>query len=167
MRLEGDDWTRVWNGARRRAWRLEVHQVYTMPHEAEMFAKWKRGEGVPLVEDWQNSIRERIQAGTYIGRVHLVRPPLSDYLRFEFEAYQMSFAVGDDIRILDLSTMENPGLPDEDFWLLDDQVVRMLYRPDGTQIGRELVEDQSQLPTFERYMKLAIENSVPLNEYEH
>jgi hypothetical protein len=33
-------------------------------------------------------------------------------------------------------------LPDHDSWLFDDSAgVKLLYRPDGTQIGRELVED--------------------------
>jgi hypothetical protein len=49
---------------------------------------------------------------------------------------------GEDIRVLDLTEGPGTDLPDHDFWMFDDStVVKLLYRPDGTQIGRELVED--------------------------
>jgi hypothetical protein len=38
---------------------------------------------------------------------------------------------------IDLTGRPRPGLPDHDYWLFDEStVVELMYRPDGTQIGR-------------------------------
>lgn len=67
---------------------------------------------------------------------------LTDYIRYEFEwGFVYNVEAGEDIRVLDLTDRPGPGLPDHDFWLFDDQsVVKMMYRPDGTQIARELTD---------------------------
>lgn len=58
-----------------------------------------------------------------------------------------------------------PELPDHDFWLFDEStVVKLLYRPDGTQIGRELVED----PAVDAYLSwrdAAWRDAVPFGDY--
>jgi len=166
--LEGAAWDEPWDNLQCRAWRLELHPVYTVPQEAEDLARWKRGEDVEPDQEWLDLIEQSVKAGIQFGRVHVVTPPLTAYLRFEFEvAYRPTTPIGHDVRILDLSRTPNPGLPDEDFWILDDKVVRMLYREDGTQIGRKLVEDSEEMPRYEEYMRLAIENSVPFDEYDY
>ncbi|MEU0341279.1 DUF6879 family protein [Streptomyces bobili] len=44
---------------------------------------------------------------------------------------------GEDYRIVDLTDRRNPGLPEQDFWLIDETtVVHLNYRADGTQIKR-------------------------------
>ena len=66
--------------------------------------------------------------------------------------YDYNVKAGEDIRILDVTDWPCPELPDHDFWLFDDStVVKLLYRPDGTQIGRELVEH----PDLEAVPRLA------------
>jgi hypothetical protein len=167
--LDGDSWDEPWDNLRHRAWRLEAQPVYTMPAEADEFDRWKRGEEIAPDQEWLEEIRQSVEAGVHFGRVRVINgPPRSDYLRYQFEVgYEPTIAAGHDVRILDLSRTQNPGLPDEDFWLLDDKPVRMLYRTDGTQIGRKLVEDPNELPKYERYMQLAIDNSVPFNEYAY
>ena len=105
-------------------------------------------------------------SGRSIGRVHVVRRPLSEYLRFEFDwYYQPHVRAGEDIRILDLTDEPDPGLPDHDFWLFDEQqVVRMLYRPDGTQISRELVE-HPDIAAYLKWRDRACAAAVPVQEY--
>src|SRR5262249_53089561 len=105
------------------------------------------------------------QTGRWIGRVHVIRRPLTDYLRYEFAVYQYTVAAGEDVRILDLTGQLNPGLPEQDFWLFDDtEVVRMDYDPDGTQLGRELLEDADPAPYVVR-KRLALEHAQPFMEY--
>jgi hypothetical protein len=56
-------------------------------------------------------------------------------------------AAGEDMRILDLTGQPNPGLPPQDFWIFDDTaVVRMDNSADGTQLGRELLQDTDPAP---------------------
>ncbi|MYV49149.1 hypothetical protein GT031_27230 [Streptomyces sp. SID2888] len=98
--------------------------------------------------------------------MHVVRRPLSDYLRFEFERYyQHQAPAGEDIHILDLTDRPNL-LPDHvgDYWMFDrSTVVLMRYEPDGRQICRELYEGDPA--PFIEYQRLAVAASVPFLEY--
>lgn len=168
MFLETDEWQRFFDTFKRYAWRLELHPVYTMPQEEENLRRYRSGERLPsdIETPWMKRVRGFVSSGRSIGRVHVVTQPLSEYLRFEFDwYYRHSVRAGEDIRILDLTGKPDPGLPDHDFYLFDDeQVVRMLYRPDGTQIGRELVENPP-IEEYLRYRDIALEGAVPFREY--
>jgi hypothetical protein len=168
VRLDGEDWQRFFDSFTRSAWRLELHPVYTMPQEAEAISRWRAGERPP--EDYWSPWMERVAgyrvSDRSIGRVHVVRRPLSEYLQFEIDGYYRHHVrAGEDIRILDLTGEADPGLPDHDFWLFDErQVVQMLYRPDGTQIGRELVE-HPDIEAYLRWRDIACAGAVPVLEY--
>jgi hypothetical protein len=168
VRLEGETWAGYLNGLERSAFRLELLPQYLVEPEREPFAAFRRGEPMPPGHnaEWHATIRAHAAAGRTMQRVHLVTPPLSDYLRFEFEwAYIGNTAAGEDTRILDLSRTPDPGLPDFDFWLFDETtVVAMLYEPDGTQIGRELLQDADPAQ-FVGYRDLALAAAVPFAEY--
>jgi hypothetical protein len=166
--LDGEDWQRFFDGFAHSAWRLELHPVYAMPQEAENISRWRAGEQLPADHwsPWMERVSGYRASGRSIGRVHVVRRPLSEYLRFEFDwYYQPHIRAGEDIRILDLTNEPDPGLPDHDFWLFDErQVVQMLYRPDGTQIGRELVE-HPDIKAYIKWRDMACAAAVPVLEY--
>ena len=109
-------------------------------------------------------VRHFRQTGRWIGRVHVISRPLTDYLRYEFAVYRRTVEVGEDVRILDLTDQPDPGLPAQDFWLFDDTaVVRMDYAPDGTQLGREFLEDVDPAP-YVAWKQLALEYAEPFSE---
>ncbi|MER6401900.1 DUF6879 family protein [Kitasatospora sp. NPDC001603] len=115
---------------------------------------------------WLTRVRNYRATGRRIARVHVLTRPLSDYLRYELAAYAYNVEAGEDIRILDLTGKENPGLPDQDFWMFDGKkVVDMKYAPDGTQIGRELLESPD-IDQFRHWRDLAVSLSVPFTEYK-
>ncbi|MFD9593274.1 DUF6879 family protein [Kitasatospora sp. NPDC059973] len=95
---------------------------------------------------WLTRVRNYRATGRRIAQVHVLTRPLSDYLRYEFAAYAYNVEAGEDIRILDLTGKENPGLPD------------------GTQIGRELLESPD-IDQFRHWRDLAMSLSVPFTEY--
>jgi hypothetical protein len=168
VRLESEDWQRFFDSFAHSVWRLELQPVYTMPQEAESISRWRAGEQLPADHwsPWMERVAGYLATDRTIGRVHVVRRPLTEYLRFEFDRYYRHHVrAGEDIHILDLTDKPDPGLPDHDFWLFDEQqVVKMLYRPDGTQIARELVEQ----PDIEMYIKwrdTACADAVPVLEY--
>ena len=101
-------------------------------------------------------------AGKTFRRVRVVIRPLSFYTRWEFVwGYDWNVKAREDIRILDVTDGGGPELPDHDFWLFDDTtVVKLLYRPDGTQIGRELVE-HPDLDQYLAWRDAAWRTSVP------
>ena len=168
MRLEGDEWQRFFDDFQRSAWRLELHPVYVVPQEEATLTRWRAGERLSsdYWSPWMDHVAGHLKVGRSVGRVHVVRRPLSEYLRFEFEwYYQRHVKAGEDIRILDLTGKPDPGLPDHDFWLFDEaRVVKMLYRPDGTQTGRELVENPN-LDDYIGWRNIALAGAVPFADY--
>jgi hypothetical protein len=108
---------------------------------------------------WLVRVRHFRDTGRWIGRVHLISRPLSDYLRYEFAVYSHTVQAGEDVRILDVTDQPNPGLPMQDYWLFDDTtVVRMDYAPDGTQLGRELLEGVDPGP-YVAWKQLALKHA--------
>lgn len=168
MRLEGETWAHYFQDFRTSAFRLELQQVYTMPGEADEFRRFLAGEKLPpdYHYGWLDTVARAVEAGKTIRRVRVVRQPLTDYIRYQFEwGFVYNVAAGEGIRVLDLTDQAGPELPDHDFWLFDDvTVVKMLYRPDGTQIARELVQDPD-LPAYRRYRDQVWERAVPFTEY--
>jgi hypothetical protein len=166
--LAGEDWQRFFDSFERSAWRLELQPVYTMPQEQGAIARFQAGERLPSGHRsaWMDRVAGYVGTGRTIGRVHVVRRPLSEYLMFEFEwYYRHHVKAGEDIRILDVTDSAVGGLPDDDFWMFDDQrIVKLLYRPDGTQIGRYLI-DQPDISEYTRYREIALAHSVPFTRY--
>ncbi|WKK22238.1 hypothetical protein QZH56_26060 [Streptomyces olivoreticuli] len=167
MLLDGDVWAAYFRDFRRSAWRLEVQPTYTMPAEAGSLARFLRGEPKPDDHNtkWHVTVQAASDAGKTFGRVRVVRQPLTDYQRYQFAwGIPGNIEAGEDIRVLDL-TDRDPGLPDQDFWLFDETtVVHLNYRPDGTQINRELIESPD-LGKYLGWRNVALENAVPFGEY--
>lgn len=169
MRLDGEAWSDYWANFRTEAFRLELLPQYLVAKEAEAFAAFTAGQpvvpaGAPA---WHSTIAAAAARNAVIRRVHVVRRPLSPYLRFEFTYYDRNERAGEQIRILDLDAYQGPelDLPDTDFWMFDERaVVAMLYEPDGTQIGRELLADPD-VGAYVGWRDAAWNAAVPFREY--
>ncbi|MBO0916628.1 hypothetical protein J1C73_20630 [Streptomyces laculatispora] len=168
MLLDGEEWQAYFRDFKRSAFRLETQQVYTMPAEAETVRSFLAGEARPkdFNATWHETIRDHAAAGRTMTRAKVIRTPLTDYSRYLFEwCIPGNVEAGEAYQIVDLTDRPNPGLPDQDFWLFDETtVVHLNYRPDGTQINRELVSS----PDLRKYLAwrdLALENAVPFRGY--
>lgn len=131
----------------------------------EEFKKFLAGAQMPpewSENPWALAITSR---GKSIGRVHVRRSPLTDYLRYELAAYRDNAAAGEAIGIIDLTHKDVSGRPDHDFWLFDDaEVYRMFYTPDGKFEGAELLP-ADRLPEYRRYHDIAQSSATSLEEY--
>ncbi|WP_149825107.1 DUF6879 family protein [Streptomyces tailanensis] len=168
MLLDGEEWQAYFRDFKRSAFRLEVHQTYTMPFEAETFRGFLDGEPMPdgFNAEWHRTIQDHVAAGRTMTRAKIVRQPLTPYSRYLFGwAIPGNVAAGENYQIVDITDRPNPGLPEQDFWLFDETtVVHLNYRSDGTQINRELIQD----PEIEKYLAwrdLALESAVPFSVY--
>jgi len=168
VRLEGEAWSRYFRDFASSAFRLELHQIYTMPGEADELRRFRAGEQPPTDYHygWLDRMAEARKAGKTVRRVRVVRRPLTDYIRYEFAwGFVYNVEAGEDIRVLDLTEQPGPELPDHDFWMFDDTtVVKLMYRPDGTQIGRELLENPD-LGAYLAWRDAAWQTAVPFRDY--
>jgi uncharacterized protein DUF6879 len=165
--LDGDEWQAYFHDFKRSAFRLETHQVYTMPNEKASFARFLAGGDMPPDHNagWHETIRGHVAAGRTMTRAKIVRQPFTDYIRYGLAwAVPTNVAAGEDYRIIDITHRE-VDLPIQDFWMFDEAVVVHLnYRVDGTQINRELVESP-ELEQYLRWRDTALKESVPFSEY--
>ncbi|MFD4573456.1 DUF6879 family protein [Streptomyces sp. NPDC058417] len=166
--LSDGEWRKVFDTFQHDAWRFETQPTYTMPREAENVARFLRGEDKPAEHNakWHLRVKGYLEAGRKIGRVRVVRRPLTDYQRYQFAwGIPGNVAAGEDIRILDV-THDDYGLPVEgqDWWMFDDStLVHLNFRPDGTQIGREIHD--GDVEQFRAWKRTALAAAVPFAEY--
>ena len=168
MRLEGEVWSSYFRDFERSAFRLELHPVYAMPGEADELRRFQAGEQPPADYHygWLDTVAEAKENGKTVRRVRVVRRPVTDYIQYEFAwGFTYNVEAGEDIRVLDLTDQPGPDLPSHDYWLFDDTIlVKMLYRPDGTQIGRELVAEPD-LDAYMKWQEAAWQAAVPFRDY--
>lgn len=129
--------------------RLECRDHYDVRHEDEDFRRYLAGHAAPT-STWPEVIRSEVARGLHTYRVHIVSPPLSDYLRYEFEwSYTANADAGEHIRILDTSEQHKPAaVGGEDFWLIgDEHLLVMHYSPAGEFVGAS-IGDEQQLPRY-------------------
>ncbi|WP_407697598.1 DUF6879 family protein [Streptomyces corynorhini] len=166
--LDGHEWQAYFSDFKRSAFRLEVHQTYTMPAEASTVRDFLAGAPRPadFNASWHRTIRDHAAAGRTMTRAKVVRRPLTPYSRYLFEwCIPGNVAAGEDYQVVDVTERPDHDLPEQDFWLFDESVVVHLnYRPDGTQINRELLQDPD-LATYLGWRDLALESGVPFSAY--
>jgi Family of unknown function (DUF6879) len=168
VRLEADAWRSFFDSFKREAFRLETMPSYGVASEDEELQGFLTTGQLVIPDDdqWLTRLRHFRATGRRVSRVHVLRRPLSDYLRYEFAVYSHTVRAGEDVRILDLTHQTEPGLPTADFWLFDDaRVVRMDYEPDGRQLGREWLKDVGPEP-YVAWKQLALEQAVPFRDYQ-
>lgn len=166
MLLAGSQWREFFDSMTRDSFRLETLPVYRVPQEEEAIRRFLAGEPVSreVTAAWTRRVRAYLDSGRRVAWVHALTRPLTPYLRFEFEHYRHNVGAGEEVRILDLTEREIPGLPKQDYWLFDDsRVVLMHYEEDGTQISREVFDRDPE--SYVRWKKIALEASVPFLEF--
>lgn len=157
-----------WETFRRSAFRLETMPEYRVPDEVGRMARYLSGEPMPqdYNADWHATIRKNAANGAVMQRVRVVRPPLTDYQRRQFDwAYPGNLMAGEDTRVIDGVQADDLGLPDWDFWLFDDHVaLRLNYEADGTYRGNEILPDADPAE-FVRYREGALGSATVLWTY--
>ncbi|MFF8956517.1 DUF6879 family protein [Streptomyces sp. NPDC014894] len=163
--LTGEEFGRLFETFEREAFRLETLSVYDVAEEREEFERFLAGGS--MGPDWDDNpwVRSMTDKGKKVSRVHVLRSPLTDYLRYELSAYPGNITAGESIGIIDRAEQTVTGLPEHDFWLFDDRAAyRMHYTPEGAFIGAE------PLPSHEVAAHLghrdrALGEAVPFAEY--
>lgn len=149
------------------AFRLEVHQTYTMPNEQADFNKFLAGEPKPSnrKREWRKLVGAKLASGATMRRAKVLVRPLTDYSNFLVSwGIPENIEAGEDYRIIDQAG-KSIGIPSQDFWLFDDRTVLLLnFRNDGTLIDRKLIEGEN-IDQYRQWRDLAWDNGVPFHEW--
>ncbi|MEV6876999.1 DUF6879 family protein [Amycolatopsis sp. NPDC051128] len=165
--LTDEEFSALFEDYQSSAFRLETRQVYTVPQFDESLRKFLAGDPKPesFNAAWHARIGRYVAAGKTMQRAKFVRRPLTDYSR-----YLLSWGVpgnvvaGEDYRILDV-TDRTVDLPEQDFWIFDDETVALLnFNEDGTVRGHELA-DSAHLDQYRKWRDLALSEAIPWSEY--
>jgi hypothetical protein len=171
--LTPDDLGRLFTTFRHTAFRLETLPAYAIEEEAESLRAWRAGEPRPAWQEdreWCRMVAGAKAAGKFMHRVRIVRRPLSEYIRLEFDwGYPDNIAAGEDIRILELAGDDQlPFIPDPDrgydFWCFDGvTIVRLEY--DGTGRFIRPVDASDDASRFIACQDYVMRRAVPFSDY--
>ena len=170
MRLDGEAWRTFFDSFQREAFRLETLPAYSMASEqAEYDTFLATGElHIPEDDSWLVRVRRFRRTGRWIGRVHIITRPLTDYLRYEFAVYRHTVQAGEDVQILDLTDQPNPGLPSQDFWLFDEEtLVLSVFSADGRTGGFARAPDPALTRQCRTVRDEVWSRAIPFAEYVH
>jgi hypothetical protein len=120
--------------ARRRAFHLELRDTYNVESEDEPFRRWRDGEPDDYAwhAEWASFVRQATAAGVQFQRVRLASVPHTDYILWGVAVSPLNIEAGEDIRYLPRHLAEDIELPEEDYWLLDDDaLVLSVFSADG------------------------------------
>ena len=122
---------------------LETRDVYA-PSDPP-YQDWLAGRPVPVpaLPEWRDLVRFHAARGVRFRRARIVSEPLSDYIRYEHYITDASnVAAGEEIRWLPRHQARGLLVPVNDFWVLDDRLVRFGYfAGDGEFVEHELTDD--------------------------
>jgi hypothetical protein len=112
------------------AFRVEGLTAYKVDEEVEAIKVFNKQGSVPTSfgKDWAELVAKNIHAGKTMERLRLWSEPLSDYERFETQAYS-GIVGGEDIRTVKRDDYDYKY----DFWFFDNTyIARIIYENDGT-----------------------------------
>jgi len=161
------------DGAQHSAVHLEMRDAYGVASEADDFARWKRtGErdtdpSSAYWAPWVSLIRRTVARGVVVRRARIVSEPVSDYIRYEHASTQVNIDAGELVRWLPRRQASTIALPGNDFWLIDDRLVRWNhFTGDGASGGGEISEDPAAAKLCAEAFEAVWARAVPHADYK-
>lgn len=156
------------------AFRLETRQSYAGSGEDAAYEAFQAGGTRPPLEaddlTYLADVRAARARGARWQRVHVVREPLSAYLRFELTwEYGPNVEAGEEIGLVVLDEAEPwpPELPsDVDFWLFDEHLLfELRYDPDGMWLSVNEIADRRRIEQAQRWRTAALRHARDWHGY--
>ncbi|MEU2771223.1 DUF6879 family protein [Streptomyces diastaticus] len=135
------------DSARRHALHLELRDVYAVGEEQQVYDAYLRDGSVPADDSpfwsgWLPLVERTVARGVAVRRARIVSEPVTDYIRFEHAITHANERAGEQVRWLPRRRASTLALPGNDFWLIDDRIVRWnLFSGDGQALKPDHTED--------------------------
>lgn len=154
--------------ARRRAFHLELRDTYNVEAEDEPFRRWRDGEPDDYAwhAEWAAFVRQATAAGVQVQRVRLATEPHTDYIRWGLDVSPLNIKAGEDVRYLPRHLADGIDFPEEDFWLLDDDLLILsVFSADGRTGGFARSSSPELLRQCIAVRDQVWKRAVPYSEY--
>ncbi|GHB75685.1 hypothetical protein GCM10010377_77650 [Streptomyces viridiviolaceus] len=137
------------DSAQQHALHLELRDVYAVGEEREVFEAFLRDGSVPADDSefwsgWLPLVERTVARGVKVLRARVVSEPVTDYIRFEHAITDANVRAGEQVRWLSRRRASTFALPGNDFWLIDDRIVRWnIFSGDGQALEPDHTDDPS------------------------
>ncbi|MFE0945717.1 MULTISPECIES: DUF6879 family protein [Streptomyces] len=117
------------DSAQAHALHLELLDVYAVGEEREVFEAFLRDGSVPADDSeywsgWLPLVQRTVARGVEVRRARVVSELVTDYICFEHAITDANLRAGEQVRWLPRRRASTLALPGNDFWLIDDRLVR-------------------------------------------
>ncbi|MFG2317703.1 DUF6879 family protein [Streptomyces tendae] len=135
------------DSAQTHALHLELRDVYAVGEEREVFEAFLRDGSVPADDSeywsgWLPLVERTVARGVKVRRARIVSEPVTDYIRFEHAITDANCRAGEQVRWLPRRRASTLALPGNDFWLIDDRLVRWnIFSGDGQALEPDHTND--------------------------
>ncbi|MDT0319533.1 DUF6879 family protein [Streptomyces millisiae] len=159
------------DSATRRAAHLELRDHYGVDEERQMVSAWRANGAVPAYDSefwrpWVSLVERTVARGVQVRRARVVSQPVTEYIRFEHAITDVNLRAGEQVRWLSRRQACDLALPGNDFWLIDDKVVRFnIFSGDGAALEPEMSEDASVIKLCADAFDAVWERGVPHTEF--
>ncbi|MFI6944992.1 DUF6879 family protein [Streptomyces sp. NPDC050422] len=146
---------------------LELRDTYEGYDDGGRFAEWKRAGGITpaFVEDfrpWMETVREAVGRGVEMRRARVVSEPVTDYIRFEYEASRLNQEAGEQVRWLPRRDAATLLLPGADLWIFDDRLIRFgHFTGNGALDRNEMCDDPAVIKKFSEAFETVWQRATP------
>ena len=166
--ITAEEFDRLTSGFTTTAVHFETRDAYGTAVELPYLALWKAGEPDDLgwLQDWCDTLRGHVAAGRSMRRARVVSEPLSEYQRWSYSIAQPMVDAGEDIRWVSRRLVSSIGMPGNDYYLFDDQLVVFLhYSGDGLVVDRTSSTDSADVALCRSAFEAVWRLSVPHRDY--
>ncbi|MFH8717479.1 DUF6879 family protein [Streptomyces zaomyceticus] len=135
------------DSAQTHALHLELRDVYAVGEEREVYDTFLRDGSVPADDSaywsgWLPLVERTVARGVQVRRARIVSEPVTDYIRFEHAITDANLRAGEQVRWLPRRRASTLALPGNDFWLIDDRIVRWnLFSGNGEALEPDHTDD--------------------------
>ena len=156
---------------KRTAFRLEARDSYALGYERKDFERFLIGLPTPPPDrdwwrPWLDQIARLTDEGKTVSRVRILASPASDYQRWEAWGARWNMEAGERVSYLPREWAGRLKLPQDDWWLLDDErVILMLFTDEGEIDRKMLIDDPGIVARYLKWRDLAVQNAIPADDY--
>jgi hypothetical protein len=150
-----------------------MRDAYAVDYEEGPFAEWRAGHRHNPADrsswwrPWLDLIQETVGRGVVVRRARIVSEPVSEYTRFLHDGTFTNVAAGEQIRWLPRRQASDIALPGNDFWLIDDRLIRWNhFTGEGASAGGEISEDPTAAKLCAEAFEEVWSRATPHDQYK-